>query len=615
MNKKILIVDDSDLVAQMLQSMLESNGFETVRAANGVEAIEKVYSEIPHLIIMDVDMPLLRGYQASRLIKSRRGIQDIPIIIHTSYDGDKEKYWAVSSGADDFITKDFDNMDRIVEKITFFTQSNSIDRTIIKEDAKSIDRHIIFEMIGELYDRELFHSTILNSIGHIGRSIKSLDNTIYDLLKLLDIVCETHIAVILLNVQKKVHAYILPSNNITEGESKDFINICLNDFHTLFPDFNLDKIEETYFDIEKITNFKSKKNDPNKISSYEHFSIYGNGPSLIGSLHLGNISNNYFSTAILQNIYNYSEGAGIIIENALLFHNIYTMKNKIKNVFAKFVPREIINDLVEKESVNKLMVGEKRDVVILFSDIRSFTTITEHNNAENVVAFLNRYFEIMGDIIIKYGGTIDKFIGDAILAIFGAPKSYKDNAVRAFMAAAQMIQTLKKVRIKNLQIPKKELRIGIGLHEGSVIVGNIGSKDKFDYTVIGDSVNLAARLEGLTKHYKQDILVSESIKQKVENIVPLREVDTVKVKGKSESTCLYAIDYFGERPDEEYTAHYNNGIKLYKMGNFSTALDYFNKALELKSDDNLSMMFIERCENFIKNPPENWDGAIALDFK
>ena len=207
------------------------------------------------------------------------------------------------------------------------------------------------------------------------------------------------------------------------------------------------------------------------------------------------------------------------------------MEMQIRNVFSKFVPSDIIDGMVENQANSSLLAGEKRVVAVLFSDIRSFTTLSEHNKAEDVVSFLNEYFDLMAIPVNKYGGTIDKFIGDAVLAIFGAPKSYEDNTLRAVKTAMEMIELLENYNPQQIKLPFPSLRIGIGVHVGELIVGNIGSKSKFDYTVIGDNVNLASRLEGLSKHYKQSIIVSEDVKKVIGDHYYFRELDSVQSKG------------------------------------------------------------------------------------
>ena len=265
----------------------------------------------------------------------------------------------------------------------------------------------------------------------------------------------------------------------------------------------------------------------------------------------------------------------------------------------------------------KVGVGETRSVAILFSDIRSFTNISEKNRPDVLVAFLNRYFSTMVEIIKKHGGTIDKFIGDAIMAEFGTPVSYDDNCRRAVMAAYEMRDALSSVEMGDLVMPEgMTFNIGIGIHYGDVIVGSIGSKDKTDYSVIGDNVNLASRLEGLTKTYGVQILVSESVKEDAgEKSFCFRHLDDVRVKGKKNAVPIYAVD----RNENEFSAEYKNayikGMELYKQGIWNLAKDYFTKALGQVQDDKAAKLMLERCEEFIKNPPENWDGAIAFMTK
>jgi class 3 adenylate cyclase len=289
----------------------------------------------------------------------------------------------------------------------------------------------------------------------------------------------------------------------------------------------------------------------------------------------------------------------------------------IRRSFAKFVPEDIIDTLVRRENTAQQMVGEKRTVAILFSDIRSFTTITELNRAEDLVAFLNRYFAVMGEIIEKHGGTIDKFIGDAILAVFGAPRSYPDNAHRAVKAAMEMVESLDSIPRENIQLPDGVFATGIGVHEGSAIVGNIGSKNKFDYTVIGDAVNLASRLEGLTKHYKQKIIVSDSVYDRLKTEVLFRPLDFVKVKGKNESTMIYSIEMDLESSLVGDTLDcFVRGLKLYRMRNWTGALEQFRKVLEERPNDSVTFVFIDRCLELMEKPPdESWDGSVSLDFK
>jgi len=248
------------------------------------------------------------------------------------------------------------------------------------------------------------------------------------------------------------------------------------------------------------------------------------------------------------------------------------------------------------------------------SDIRNFTSISEVNTPEDVVNFLNTYFTAMVNIVKKYGGTVDKFMGDAVMVLFGAPISYMDNAKRAVCAAMEMYSQLKQIQYEQLKFPEgMKLDIGIGIHYGDVIVGSIGSEDKTDYTVIGDTVNLASRLESLTKLYGAKILISQTVKNELDSSFNFMLLDSVKVMGKKESVQIYRVDE--KALPEEYTQIYEKGFKAYSEGTFSLAVPYFEKALELMPEDKASKIMLGRCAEFVVKKPENWDGAIALTSK
>ncbi|MFP4363481.1 MAG: adenylate/guanylate cyclase domain-containing protein [Spirochaetia bacterium] len=613
----ILIVDDSDLVSGVLSQYFRKYDFQVSRAKNGLEGIIQVYKKIPDLVIMDVEMPTLQGYQASRLLKSRRGVRDIPIIMHTTLSEDRDKFWALTSGADAFVNKNFDNLEHLYSKVNQLVDTAQINREVIQEDAGKIDSRAVLEMLGNLFDQQLFQSTILNQLAKVEKYIGSLSLTSIRVLNLLLNVCETHISTIIIKYNKQVLTFTLPCDQAYEPDVQDFLAISMHDFSEKVPDANLSSVKDVVFGIENREDYSKINLSQKKISSYQCFELKGKGDSPIGTLHLGNFMNNYFSDLIVQNIDVFARGAGSIVENAILFNTITAMENRIRNVFAKFVPPEIIKDLIEQNDDSSLQVGESRNLAILFSDIRDFTKISENNNAEEVVTFLNDYFHIMGEVIKKHGGTIDKFIGDAILAIFGAPRSWENNAERAVQAASEMIESLNIVKTGKLKLPENGLRIGVGIHEGKAIVGNIGSKDKFDYTVVGDNVNLASRLEGLTKYYRQSIIISETVKHQAEEAIQLREVDTVKVKGKEESTKIYTtIEGQPLAKDKENLNNYQKALSMYKLKNWNTAIEYFQNISEKFPDDYISEMYIKRCKYFIKNPPpEDWDGAMEMEIK
>ena len=307
-----------------------------------------------------------------------------------------------------------------------------------------------------------------------------------------------------------------------------------------------------------------------------------------------------------------------ILESTIRMKRKIKFERNIRKAFSRFVPEQIIDELVDgAETEAKVGVGEKRDVAILFCDIRSFTNISECNKPETVVGFLNRYFTAMCTIIKKHGGTVDKFMGDAIMAIFGAPVSYEDNARRALAAAYEMRETIDKIPLDDLILPQgMKFKAGIGIHYGDVIVGSIGSADKTDYSVIGDNVNLGSRIEGLTKTYGTMILVSGAVKDQIKsNEFIYRHLDNVKVKGKEKPVPIYAVDRSIDDFTSKYREYYDKALGLYTKGVWNLAKEYFQKALDECETDMAAKLMVERCDEFIVRPPVNWDGAIAYNTK
>lgn len=290
-----------------------------------------------------------------------------------------------------------------------------------------------------------------------------------------------------------------------------------------------------------------------------------------------------------------------------------------KRMMERYLPPELIGELYKKNA-NIEPGGELRKVTVLFSDIRSFTSISESMTPDSVVTLLNGYLSTMTDIIFSSKGTIDKFIGDAIMTVFGAPIQSSDDALRAVRTAVSMEKALKDFNAlhKELQSP---LEIGIGIHTGDVIAGNIGSEKRLDYTVIGDNVNLSSRIEGLTKFYRCPILISQStyneLKKEIsDGTILAREVDNVKVKGRSNSIRIYEVMGFEDSAEQMFKMRlrddFEKGLLLYKNLQFEDAKSAFCEI----QNDYLSELYIRRCEDYIRNPPDiSWDGSFASEIK
>ena len=201
---------------------------------------------------------------------------------------------------------------------------------------------------------------------------------------------------------------------------------------------------------------------------------------------------------------------------------------------------EVINELMTDPSRLKLG-GQRKELSILFSDIRDFTSISEKMDPEELTHFLGEYFSRMTAVVLEHRGVVDKYIGDAVMAFWGAPVPEKNHAKQAVATALVMAAELKKLNEENKQKGWPEIKIGIGINSGEVVVGNMGSEKRFDYTVIGDNVNLASRLEGLNKTYQTSILISESTADEVKNLFTLRELGVTQVKGRQAAVKIFEV--------------------------------------------------------------------------
>ncbi len=298
-------------------------------------------------------------------------------------------------------------------------------------------------------------------------------------------------------------------------------------------------------------------------------------------------------------------------------------KNKkfIRGAFAKYVSPSIIDSIMKDPS--KLTVGgEKRDLTIVFSDIRSFTTFSEKMDAKTLSTFLNEYLGKMTDVVFETEGTLDKYIGDAVMAFWGAPLDQPKHAANACRAAIKMQNILREDRPYFKEKYDIEVNVGIGIHSGPVSVGNMGSERIFEYTVIGDHVNLASRIEGLTKDYHSAILTTRStldlIKESGEPLPPHRVLDFVKVKGKK--VAVEIIQILDVEFAAEGLATFHEARELYAKQQWDAAISKFEiaaKALTLDGkEDEMSHEFIERCKNFKIDPPApDWDGAWVMTTK
>ncbi|MFC1867443.1 CHASE2 domain-containing protein [Thermodesulfobacteriota bacterium] len=310
----------------------------------------------------------------------------------------------------------------------------------------------------------------------------------------------------------------------------------------------------------------------------------------------------------------------VIYTSLTLFHYITEERErkKIRGAFSFYVSSSVVNEMLQSPERLKLG-GDKKELSVLFSDIRGFTTISEGLSPEELVHLLNEYLTVMTDIVFKYDGTLDKYMGDAIMAIYGAPLEQPDHPSRACQSALDMMEGLKELNEKWIREGKKALDIRIGINTGPMLVGNMGSDQRFDYTVMGDAVNLGSRLEGANKSYKTNILISESTYERVMDEFVCMELDSVRVKGKTLPVAVYQL--VGERSyvSSEYMAAidcFHKGLQLYRKQKWSEAIEIFKTVTAMNHSIYASSLYIERATELKNNPPpSDWDGVFTMKTK
>ncbi len=294
-------------------------------------------------------------------------------------------------------------------------------------------------------------------------------------------------------------------------------------------------------------------------------------------------------------------------------------KLKIKKAFQFYVTKSVVDEML-KDASKLQLGGQKEELTVLFSDIRGFTSISENLAAEQLAYLINSYLTPMTNIVFKYNGTLDKYMGDAIMAIFGAPIHYQYHAVQACHAALEMMDELNVLCPQWVEKGFPPINIGIGINTGFMSVGNMGSDIRFDYTVMGDNVNLGSRLEGINKQYKTNIILSEYtyLAVKDRKLFNIREMDSVRVKGKQEPVVIYELVSRG-KPKQwalDLIATFEAGLAAYKKQEWDKGLVYFQNALKIKQEDFASQLYLERCQTYMQNPPgQNWDGVFTMTSK
>ncbi len=613
--KLIYVVESSRVLAKLISTELKEQGYNVEIFKTGLEALKKIMTTSPDCIVADKILPLIDGMELCRILKEGSTKSTIPYILFSAEETVLD-FWSNSIGADDVVSISQANFDELkirlekllknkyIETNSFFLQENN--ERVEYESKMSEDEKLMFWVVDAM-DKSDFYLNMDKNVLKLFEFVKDIDLLVQKIFEMSYKVCEYDVISLILD-GAETRFYNTGIENLPEETAQELVNICKADYEQ-----KAKKNHTVTYEMISVPDVVQGEAKVAKLESYRDYEIKA-GDKFIGSIHIASHKKKIMTYKVQSSIEFILPALGYILEEALHHETISHSEKNLRNVFSKFVPEEIIDEMIKKDESEQQGNNEKRNVVILMCDIRSFTSISEINQPEDVVGFLNTYFTHMVNIVKKYGGTVDKFIGDAIMVLFGAPISYNDNAQRAVQAAIEMYSQLDQISTGKMKFPEGiKLDIGIGIHYGDVIVGNIGSIDKTSYTVIGDTVNLASRLEGLTKLYGAKVIISEAVREELSEEMNVLLLDSVKVKGKKESVHIYRAD---EKPlPSAFTEAYSKGFKSYTEGAFALAKPYFEKALEVIPNDKAAKLLLARCNEFNENKPENWDGAVALTSK
>lgn len=296
----------------------------------------------------------------------------------------------------------------------------------------------------------------------------------------------------------------------------------------------------------------------------------------------------------------------------LRFRREQRARRQIKRAFAHYVAPEVVNRIADNGT--RALDGESREVSVLFTDVRGFTTISETMEPGRLVRLLNSYFTPMTACVIAREGTLDKFIGDALMAFWNAPLDVPGHQEKAVRAALDMQKTLAELRPRFLQEFGVEVRIGAGIHAGPVQVGNMGSRDLLNYTCIGDTVNLASRLEGLCKRYGAGIVVSSAVTAQCRDL-HFRQLDRIRVKGSTRPLDIFTPLEPCAEPDSQAEETWRRALNAYFLGDFAGGALLFGRLLAVKPMAAAAQLFLDRCAQLQAHTPVAWEGVWTYDTK
>ncbi len=618
-----LVVSDRSDSRRLVSDCLRREGVATVEAEDGTQAFDIIGRRPDEIdiVVSGLAMPGMSGDALCARVRTELDLRDLPVIILPTAEDQTQLFELFKAGATDYL-------------IQPFVKEEFLARLVVHLERVRLNKRLR----GALKQVEGFNKALestIRSLTHIGASLTSEKN----LKKLLEMV--------VIEARQATHSdggtlYILKDNQLhfeivqndtlgthMGGESGDpptfppssldranVSGFCaLNKQIVAIPDVH----ENSEFDFSGPRKFDAATGY--KTKSMLVLPMLDRNNDVVGVLQLINSIDpatgeiREFTKNAIDIAYSLSCQAAVCIENALSYEKI-----EKKNIaFKRFVPNEFLSFL-DKREIEDIQLGEatEAELSVLFSDIRSFTDMSETMTPEENFKFLNNYLRFIGPVIGRSNGFIDKYIGDAIMALFGGNQSTgAQDAVTAAVNLQKTVITYNSYRKKSGYVP---IRIGVGINTGKMILGTIGFETRIDSTVIGDTVNLASRLEGLTKKYGVSTTISAFTRNALDHpdAFLLREIDTVQVKGKQEAVTVYEV--FDSDEDRlrdakrETLARYREGIALFKQGKWRDCLPLFKELNQTLPEDKVIGIYEERSRQFLENPPD-CDGSIVMRFQ
>ena len=531
MNAKILVVDDEPIVRDIMVGLLEMHGYTLDFAVDGVEAIEKVPEFLPDLILLDVMMPDMSGFEVCQHLKSDSKWRHIPIIMVTALDAKEDVAQGLDSGADDFVQKPFNNLEllaRVRSMLRIKHQYDTLEQQRQRlETSLNLNRKLSRAIAHHLEELEILHEAGLRLMSHLDTdSVLSLISE-----AALEIIPEASNCVMHLASEDKTE--LLPV--VFEKNTK-----------IVYPSLGIETIVRQAIDTKQATHIGDVLAPSRQLTP--HFDdmrtllvvplIDGQHP--IGALSVYSSETNAFQETHRHILSILANQAVTAITKARYFEDKVRTKEEekrqIRRMFKRYLSPTVVDRLVS--GTEQLRLGGKRqDLSVMFADIRDFTAFSESLPSEKVVEVLNHYFGLAVDAIQTQEGTLDKFMGDAVMALFNAPLPQSNHTLRAVRAALAMQKSIR--NYNKFTDGHPPLEFGIGIHFGQAVVGNVGTPQQMDYTAIGDAINVAQRLQEQADGGQ--ILISQAAYEAVQHQVIVEDLGPLRVKGRLVSDHYYVL--------------------------------------------------------------------------